>query len=453
MPASDPALRRVSVHADAAVVDLVLPAGVPMAVLMPSIVDALDVPARGEPRRYQLSQPGAPALDASTTLAANGIPDGAVLILAAPTEPVPGPTHEDAAEAVSTTLAAATRPWDRRQRRLTGAFAALLLTAAGGMALIRNAPSHNAIEAAGIAASAALATLLAAAVAGRAYRDQIAGLTLSLVATGFAAVAGTLVVPGAPGIPHALLAATAAAATSVVAARASGCGAVTLTATAGASIVVAVAALAGLITAAPLRTIGSVAALASLGLLGAAARVSIVLAGLSPRLPPEPGPGDLEPAAAGLAAKAVRADRWLAGLLAAFSSSTAVGAIVTVLAGGARPSCIAFGALTGALLLLRSRGNDATRTLVFATAGLAVVATTFGAAALHAPGNGAGVAGATAVLAAAAMCLGFVAPAIPASPVARRSGELLEWCATVAAVPLTGWICGLYGAVRGLAVQ
>ncbi|MEE6175281.1 type VII secretion integral membrane protein EccD [Mycobacterium sp. 050134] len=453
MAAPNPALRRVSVHADSTVLDLVLPAGVPVAVLMPSIVDALDIRACGEPRRYQLSRPGAPALDASTTLAVNGIHDGAVLILTAPTEPAPGPTHEDAAEAVSVTLAAANRPWDRRLRRLAGAGAALLLTGVGGMTLGRNAANHNGIHAAAIAAAAALAALLAAVVASRAYRDPTTGLALCLVATGFGAVAGVLLVPGAPGIPHALLAATVAAATSVLAARTSGCGAVTLNATAGVSIIVAVAALAGLITAAPLRIIGSVAALASLGLLGMAARASIILAGLAPRLPPDPGPDDLEPGAAGLAAKAIRADRWLAGLLAAFSSSTAVGAIATVLAGAARPSCIAFGALTGALLLLRSRGNDATRTLVFVIAGLAVVATTFGAAALHAQGHQPGVAGVTAVLAAAAIGVGFVAPGTSVSPLARRAGELLEWCATVAMVPLTGWVCGLYGAVRGLSLE
>ena len=90
LSASDPGLRRVSVHAGTAVVDLALPAAVPVATLIPSIVDILD--GHGADRsgdqpadRYRLSLPGAPALHASTTLAQNGIRDGAVLILS----PVP----------------------------------------------------------------------------------------------------------------------------------------------------------------------------------------------------------------------------------------------------------------------------------------------------------------------------------------------------------------------------
>lgn len=39
MPTSDPGLRRVTVHAGAQAVDLTLPAAVPVATLIPSIVD------------------------------------------------------------------------------------------------------------------------------------------------------------------------------------------------------------------------------------------------------------------------------------------------------------------------------------------------------------------------------------------------------------------------------
>ena len=89
----------------------------------------------------------------------------------------------------------------------------------------------------------------------------------------------------------------------------------------------AVAALVGVITAAPAYAIGSITALTSLALLRVAARVSIVLAGLSPRLSPEPDASDC------LAAKAIRADNWLASLVAAFCSSTAVGAVIAALTG------------------------------------------------------------------------------------------------------------------------
>ncbi len=56
----------------------------------------------------------------------------------------------------------------------------------------------------------------------------------------------------------------------------------------------------------------------------------------------------------------------------------------------------------------------------------------------------------TAALAAAAMCLGFVAPAASSSPVLRRVVDAVEGLALVAMVPVTCWVCGLYFAVRGL---
>ncbi len=452
MPATEPGRRRVSVHAGAGVADLTLPADVPVAVLIPSIVDMVDRDGGDDgadacpARRYELSRPGLPALAASTTLADNGIRDGAVLVLSRPPAPVAAVRHDDAAQAVSEAIAAAAPAWGRRETRLAGAIAAICLTGTGVLALIRNAFTRNDFGTCWVAACAGLVALLFAVIAQRAFRDAIAALGLSLIATAFAAVAGFLAVPGIPGIANALLAATAAAATSVSAMLASGCGTVTMTATSCFAAVVAAAALAGVITSAPAATLGSVSALVSLGLLGVAARASIALAGLSPRLAPEPDDGG----APGLAAKARRADDWLAGLLAAFSSSAAVGAVVTVLAGAPRWCCIAFGALVAALLLLRSRHNDGRRTLVFVVTGMAITATTFGAAAIHAPEHGPWVAAGAAVLAAAAMCLGFVAPALSLSPVAHRCVELSESAALVALVPLTCWICGLYGAVRGL---
>ena len=245
----------------------------------------------------------------------------------------------------------------------------------------------------------------------------------------------------------------AAAATSVLAMRVSGCGVITLTAVSCVAMVIAVAALAGMITAAPLRAIGSVFAQICLGLLGLAPRVSIVLAGLSPQLPPTPDLDTFGPGGACLADKAIRADNWLASLLAAFSSSAAAGAIITVLGGTPRLSCIAFGAVTGGLLLLRARSDDRRRALVFVAGGIVITATAFGVVAVSMSEHGAWIAAVTAMLATAAIYLGFVAPAISHSPVVRRGVELVECLALVAMVPLTCWICGLYSAVRGFNLQ
>ena len=54
------------------------------------------------------------------------------------------------------------------------------------------------------------------------------------------------------------------------------------------------------------------------------------------------------------------------------------------------------------------------------------------------------------LLAAVALCLGFINHTVAVSPVGRRSVELLEYLALAVVVPLACWICGLYGAARGL---
>ena len=460
MPAIDPGLRRVSVHSGTAAVDLCLPAGVAVAVLIPSIVDILvrDTGTELLAKRYHLSLPGGPTLNPSTTLQQNDISEGSVLILSHSPSPPPTRRYDDPAHAVRAALDAACPPrgqaGHRHLVRLIGAVAATCLTGVGGLALIRNALSGNGTRDLGATAaatvSAGVVALIAAVIAHRAYGDRIAGLALSVIATAFAAVAGFLAVPGAPDIPHVLLAATAATVTSVLAMRASGCGVVALTALSCVALFAAGAALVGVITAAPLHAIGSVSTLVSLGLLGAAARVSIVLAGLSPKLAPTADADDVVASTACLAAKAIRANDWLTGLLAAFSASACIGAIITVLAGAPRLSCSAFGALTGALLLLRSRSADRRRTLIFVVSGITITATTFGVSALRAPQHQPWIIAATAMLAAGSMYLGFVVPGLSFSPVVRRSADLAEGLALALMVPLTCWIAGIYGAVREL---
>jgi type VII secretion integral membrane protein EccD len=431
----------VCVHAGAVAVDLALPAAVPVATLIPSIVDVLDdltAFATTPSGRYRLSRPGLPALRPSTTLAANDIRDGAVLLLTRSTADIAAPIRDDVAEDVSATLDTGAPSWNRHASRLTGAVAACCLTGIGCLALIRNTERDNTTGAVTAATVGCLA-LAAGALAQRAYRDPIAGLALSIIATAFAAVAGFLAVPGQPGCPHLLLAAMAAAVTSVLAIRVTGCGVVTLTALACFAATVASAALAGAFTKAPPHMIGSASALLSLGLLEASARLSIALAGLSPHPPPD------------LDARAIRADNWLTSLLAAFAASAATGAMVTALARGApRAGGITLCVLTCALLLLRAHSHlEGNRRLVFVVSGIATAGTVLAAIAAS-PGGGSWSVAVTTLAAAAALCLGFVAPARSLSPVGRRAVEVLE-CLTLAALaPLTCWICGVFSAVRGL---
>lgn len=462
LPASDPGLRRVSVNAGNAIVDLVLPAGLPVAELVPRIVDILDGHGTDRfgdpsPKRYQLSLPGSSALPASATLAQNGILDGEILVLSQSGTHLTHPRYDDVADAVSATIDAIARPGTGQPVQVAAAVAATSFTSIGCLVLMRNALGNSAIHGSGttaaVAAVAGFVAMLAAVVAHRVYRSRVAGVTLNLIASEFAAAAGFVAVPSVAGVPNVLLAASAAAVTAVLAICVTGCGVFVLAASAYFATVIAACASVSVITASPLPTISSVCALTSLGLLGSAGRASIVISGLAPHLPAATsldsqdlsGVFESDP----LTARAARADRWLVSLLAAFASSATAGAVTTALAGSSRPSCIAFAAIVGALLLLRAR-HDSRRMPVFAIAGILTTGATLACAAVSAPVHGPWIAATTAALAAGAIYLGFVVPATSFSPAMRRSVDLLEYLALIAIVPLTCWICGLYGAVRGL---
>ncbi|HZU46045.1 MAG TPA: type VII secretion integral membrane protein EccD, partial [Mycobacterium sp.] len=256
--------------------------------------------------------------------------------------------------------------------------------------------------------------------------------------------------PGGPAAPNVLLAAMAAAVISVLALRVTGCGAVTFTATACCMIVAAVTALVGIVTAAPLHVVALAPTVASLGLLALSARLSVALAGLSPQLSTDDAPA---PSPDPLSAKAIRADACLTTLVAGWSVSAATGAAIEAYSTGIpRGGGVAFAAVTAAVLLLRTRAEvDLVRRLVLTVTGTATLTASFVAAAAAAP-QLPWIAAATATLAAAPLCLGFITPAVTLSPVARRGIDLLEYLALAAIVPLAGWVCGLYGAVRGLSL-
>ncbi|WP_158015576.1 type VII secretion integral membrane protein EccD [Mycobacterium basiliense] len=453
---ADPGLRRVTVHAGTTVVDLSLPAAVPVSSLIPAIVDILgnagDVSPGPTAQRYQLSCPAVGALPASTTLSDSDIRDGAVLALSrcAP-DTAPRYLRHDEAEAVSEALNEPMPPQHRCHPRLTGALVACGLAAAGALVVFTTTVHDEAPHSDGtvcVAAAGGVALLLAA-VAQRIYRDPMAALTLSAIAITFAALAGLLVLPGAAGLPNLLLAAMATAATAVLAIRVSGCGVVPFTAVACCALVVAIATLAGVIGSAPAYVVGSSAALASLGLLQLSTRIAIVLAGLSPRLPAlDSDEVDAAPTTDSLAAKAIRSRDWLTGMQAAFSSSATIGALLATLTSRRG---IAVAVVAGAVLLLSARSTaDGRGKLVYVVSGSVTIAATFAAASVRLQVPEPWIATLVATSVAAAMYLAFVAPAVPISPLARRGIDALELAALVAMTPLACWTCGVFRAVGNL---
>jgi len=451
-------LRRVSVYADSVHVDLVLSAVVPIGSLIPPIVDMLIAESghRAQPVaiRHQLSLPGKTALDPSKNLAQLEIRDGTVLILTSSSNHLVPPRFDDIAEAVSMSLAATVRPCTRQAARLISMLAAGLLATAGAGVLIRTAFDTGDARRSGCAVVAAVAVFIAlpaAVVVYRLFSDRTAGLTLGLAASGLAALAGLLAVPGHMGAPNALLA-TAATATSATVIRVIGCCAAVFTALACLAGFEAAAAVVGTITAVPLPAIGAASAAISLTLVEASARVSIMLAGLSSQVRPVEDPAS---APHRLSDSTIRANRWLTSLVAAFSAAAALGAIgaatCSYVAGGPRPLGIAFATLTGSVLLLRARSHrDLTKSVPLVVAGTITLGCTLVVAAVAYPLQAPYIAAASMMLAAAALCLGFITHTMTFSPIGRRSAELLEYLALALIVPLACWICGLYSAARGM---
>jgi type VII secretion integral membrane protein EccD len=239
--------------------------------------------------------------------------------------------------------------------------------------------------------------------------------------------------------------------------RAIGCCAVIFTELACFTTVGAAAALVGAITAVPLQAIGAAVAAISLVLVEVSAPMSIMLAGLSPQLAPDPDATQGGPMLCPhrLSAKAIRAYAWLTSLFVGLSASAALGAIGAVvglyLAGGPSAPGIAFATVTGGVLLLRARSHrELARSVPLIVGGTAALSAALVVAAAVYPVHTADIAAASMLLAAVALCLGFIDHTVAVSPVGRRSVELLEYLALAVVVPLACWICGLYGAARGL---
>jgi type VII secretion integral membrane protein EccD len=369
------------------------------------------------------------------------------LMLTSSTTQLTAPRFDDVAEAISVSLATAVRPWNQHTARLVSALAASWLAGAGAAVLIRTAFAGNDVRRTGsawVASAVGVIALLAALLAYRVFRDMTAGLTLGLVATGFAALAGLLAIPGALGAPHALLA-TAAAAAAAAALRVIGRGAAVFTALCCLAAVAATAAVVATLSAVPLSVVGAGCAAISLVLVEASPPMSIMLAGLSPQLESEHR----------LNAKAIRANSWLTSLVVAFSAAAALGALGAAAgpytAGAPRSVGLVFATLTGCALLLRARSqHDPARTVALFAGGIATLSGTLVIAAAAYPWDTPYLAAASTMLAGVTLWLGFITHAMALSPIARRSVELLEYLALALIVPLACWLCGLYSTARGL---
>jgi type VII secretion integral membrane protein EccD len=443
-------MRRLSIHTEAGCVDVVLSATVAVGLLLPAIIDALadsgDFDAGQIAVRYQLSVPGGTMLAASKTLTDLGIRDGTALTLTRSPTGFVAPICDDAAEAVSAAVATVQRPWSRRATQLVGALVANCWACVGAAVLLRTAfDAHGAHRAScvSVAATVSLLALLATVVACRVFGEERAGLTLGLTATGFAAVAGLLAVPGGPGAPNALFAA-AAAATCAAIVGVIACPAALFAILACFATTCSAAAAICVLTAKPLPAIGAGLAAISLAMIEASPPMSVMLARLSPDTP-RASPDQLH-------ASAIRAHRWLTILIAAFSASAALGAVSAMFR--MSPPSIVFAAVIGSVMMLRARTHhDVFRAVAPVICGALTLGAAVVAVAAGYPHRALQIALLATALGFLALYAGFAGRPTMISPLGRRSLELVEYFAFAVVVPLTLWLCGLFGVVRSVNVS
>ncbi|WP_409427109.1 EsaB/YukD family protein [Mycobacterium sp. SMC-11] len=342
----DSGLRRVAVHADNAHADLTLPSGVPVATLIPAVVELM--PHRASPdslHPYRLSEPGRAALDSTKTLSQQGIRDGSTLVLTRAECPAPQVSFDDPAEQVAAAVRTIERPWNPAARRLGAA----------------------------------------------------------LTASGLAGVAGFVAIPGGPGAPNALLAVAASGAVALMTVPPSGCSGLvrtTLCCLAGLAVLVAVAGMAVAVTGIELPRVGAAAVVAGVGMIRGAGRVAAAATGLFRRGQSLPSQvGETHDLLTGLVAAA--------GTLAALGAAAVV--VGTPVAETHHLVGAMFAASAGLALALRARSHtDGMQIAALIAGGTATLGIGLLGAAGHTTAQW--PAALAVVLVAAALGLGFAAP-------------------------------------------
>lgn len=452
---ADPTFCRLTVLAPRRRVDVALPADVPVAELVPMVLELVGEPEAGRaarPQPWRLTGVAGGSLPAGATLAELGMLDGEQLRLAPSAPTPPAPVFDDPVDA----LAAGAAAGQATPRFETAVVVAVAVAAAGLLA----AAGPGSVPSALIAGGGAIAAVVGA---GRvAHRDDApAGLVhapargVALAGVALAAAAGWTALPGTPGagpLMGAVVAAGIAAAAAQLVLRVV---APTLVAAGVVAVVAAAGAIAVRLGAAPVAAATAAAALAVVG-APALARVALRLAGLPRPVVPADGAELTRPeprlSAAELAERGDLARGYLAGLAGASAVIAAVGAVGASAEGGWAGS--AFAADTVAVLLLRARGFADVAPARTALAAAAVAAVGL-AATVGVPGSAVGLVACTALGAGAAA--GVVALAAAAhgrrpspSPVLRRTLDLLEGVLVTASVPLALAAMDLFRVVREL---
>ncbi|MDQ1005954.1 type VII secretion integral membrane protein EccD [Streptomyces sp. V4I23] len=455
-------LCRLTVRAPARVVDLAVPADVPIADLLPTVIsyggDNLEESGLDH-GGWVLQRLGGTPLDPESTLDSLGLRDGEALYLRPRDDALPEVHLDDLVDGIFTTMHGQPHGWspDASRRLLHGLGATTLLLGIIILALPGAAGWVRALA----AASAGLLLIAGAGTSTRAVGDSGAGALLGITAIPYFALAGWLLPEGALGgagdhsvLGARLLAASAAAAGSAVLSLAAvgmfpalflGVAAVVVTGAIGAVL---------LIFGQTPEQAASVIAVVVVLFGGFVPSLSFRFSGM--RMPPLPTnvqqlQEGIDPYSTDVVReRSIVADEWMTAFygaiglvcfpcMAALTVDPELAELFTVFA-------------LSMLLLLHSRGLGNVWQRVALTAagawGLALLlfVIAHAVAPTHRLTLTAGLLALTTVIAIAS----WTVPGRRLVPYWGRAAELLHSTAAISMVPLMLWCCGAYAALRGL---
>ncbi|MFQ6393055.1 type VII secretion integral membrane protein EccD [Nocardia sp. KC 131] len=468
-----PDLARVTILAKHTQVDMAIPVDVPVALVIPSVVDMVAQHSRTndfdnegerfEPAEWVLARIGHPPFSNSLSLGEHGVRDGELLMLESASHTAPTPLFDDIMYNVAIADTDHYRSWTPKVARITGSVLAALTMIVGCLGLLLSKDALPGYVSGSMALAVAILLVVAGMVLSRMYGDTATALVLGGCALPPAFAAGMLLVPDDYNWAHVLLGSVLVGATAILAWRVTGVGLALFIGASTLAVYAVPAALIGLLTEQSVRAVGAIAAALGLGGLSLAPRVSMLLAKLP--LPPVPSPGTpidpteddpddhrALPTMDALRVKSERARMYLGGLVAATTLVTVAGALAAADPNAEDPywQGIALALVCAVVLMFRSR--------TYAGAEQAVVLIAGGASIVLMMLVGAGIGmeqplvvfGAAMAILVAALILGIIVPNQSATPPMRRGVELLEYAFVAAVLPLVFWVASLYSLVRGL---
>ncbi|TDC80711.1 type VII secretion integral membrane protein EccD [Micromonospora sp. KC606] len=460
-------LARVTISAPGRRVDVALPEQVPLAELLPEVLRHAGEGLADDGERHGgwvLRRPDGAILATAQALLPQGVRDGEVLHLVPAHDQWPELEYDDVVEAIADGARRRGSAWSPTATRAAALAGAAVPLAVGLVAVLAGGPQHRAGWP--VAVTVALVLAVAGTVASRAYGDGPTGATLGGYALPYAFAAGALAVSS--GDPVGVFGPLPWLGTAELLAG---------------SLVLLLVAVLGLLGAATrLRvfvagaTVGAVGAPAALGGLlldpaGTAAVLSCVLVfalGVLPLLAirlgkmplppinlpagPTGGPDGVRdlPDRVRVHAAVARTEEMLTGMLIGHAVLAVAAGFVLGVAGGVAGRLLM--AVTSAVLLLRSRLFVAVRhrvpPVLAGLAGAAVLGVLLAARSGDAVLLALAVGGLLVAL--TAVAAGTTYARRPVSPYVGRVADLTDTALVVAVVPVACAVLGLYDAARGL---